>query len=393
MRHDNVSDWATDFDHRHPEWIARPIPIWEHLRKSCPVATTSRYGGVYLPVRYADICAIANDPEHFSSRSVVVREDASLGFGNAPINSDPPEHTEERRLLLQAFSAATIRSLEPATRAICRDLVKPLIGGIVADAAMDYAQHIPARIMALLLGLPDRDGDLFRKWIYQSLDVGIVEADVAAQSLSEMTEYMESMLAERRMRPESDIPTMLLAARINGLPLEPEKIIGMLRLLLIAGIDTTWSLIGSSLLHLAQAPHDRDVLVKQPGGIPQAVEEFLRAFSPVTMAREVIKECSRAETTFETGRMVMLSFPAANHDPSIFEAPEVVKIDRDARRHVAFGFGRHRCLGAGLARMEAKVALEEWLNAFPRFSLRPGEPITLSEGIVRGPRTVPVRLS
>lgn len=392
MRHDDVSDWPTDFDHRHPQWIANPVPILDHLRTSCPVATTSRYGGVYLPTRYADICEIANDPEHFSSRSVVVREDASLGFGNAPINSDPPEHTEERRLLLQAFSADKVRSLEPATRTICRALIKALIGAETADAAKDYAQHIPARIMALLLGLPDSDGDLFRTWIYQSLDFGIVDADVAARSLAEMTGYMAALLAARRARPEDDIPTMLLSTRISGRPLSDEKMIGMLRLLLIAGIDTTWSLIASSLLHLARTPRDRDALAQRKEGIPQAVEEFLRAFAPVTMAREVVKNCTRAETTYQPGRMVLLSFLAANHDPSVFETPELVNIDRDTRRHVAFGFGRHRCLGAGLARMEAKVALDEWLTAFPQFSLRPGEPITMSEGIVRGPRTVPVRL-
>jgi cytochrome P450 len=393
MRHDDVTDWTNDFDHRHPEWIARPAPIWDHMRKACPVATTSRYGGVYLPTGYTDICEIANDPEHFSSRSVVVREDASLGFGNAPINSDPPEHTEERRLLLQAFSADTVRKLEPSTRAICRDLIKPLLEADRADAARDYAQHIPARIMALLLGLPNSDGDLFRKWIYQSLDLGIVDADVAKQSLDEMTHYMGRLLKARRARPEDDIPTMLLAARIADQPLSDDKIVGMLRLLLIAGIDTTWSLIASSLLHLARTPQDRNALARQPEHVAPAVEEFLRAFSPVTMAREIIKECRRADTTFERGRMVLLSFPAANRDPSVFENPSVVSINRDARRHVAFGYGRHRCLGAGLARMETKVALEEWLAAFPGFAPRDGEPISFSEGIVRGPRTVPVWLS
>jgi cytochrome P450 len=165
-----------------------------------------------------------------------------------------------------------------------------------------------------------------------------------------------------------------------------------LRLLLIAGIDTTWSAIGSCLWHLATHDDDRRRLVAEPGLLPTAVEEFLRAYAPVTMAREIAKETRIDGTVFKPGEMVLLSFPAANRDPAMFPDPDRVVIDRGANRHAAFGLGIHRCIGSNLARMEIRTALEEWLARIPEFRLAPDAVVTWSEGAVRGPRRVPVLL-
>ena len=393
MHRPTVEDWQSDFDHRDPVWINDPAPIWHDLRGTCPIAHTSRYGGVYLPTRYKDICAIANDPENFSSRSVVVREFQSPPFSNAPINSDPPRHTEERRILLRAFGIDVVRNFEPTTRKICRELIAPLATRASCDAAVEYAQHIPARIIALLLGLPESDGELFRKWIYQSLDAGVVDPEATSSSLQEMTTDMEKLISDRRQSPRNDITTELLQATIDGKPLADECVVGMLRLILIAGIDTTWSMIASGIWHLAQRADQQNDLVNQPELMRGAVEELLRAFSPVTMAREIVRDTEFGGVLFKNGEMVLLSFAAANRDIEIFDRPNVIELGRTNNPHVAFGYGRHRCIGAGLARMEIRVALEEWLNAFPSFSLDTRRSINWSEGVVRGPRTVPVLLS
>jgi cytochrome P450 len=165
-----------------------------------------------------------------------------------------------------------------------------------------------------------------------------------------------------------------------------------LRLLLIAGIDTTWSAIGACLRHLATQDADRRRLVAEPELMTRAVEEFLRAYSPVTMAREIVKETQIHGTTFKPGEMVMLAFPAANRDPAVFPGADQVLIDRRDNRHAAFGLGIHRCIGSNLARMEVRVALEEWLARIPEFVLEPGATVTWSEGNVRGPRRVPLLL-
>jgi cytochrome P450 len=160
------------------------------------------------------------------------------------------------------------------------------------------------------------------------------------------------------------------------------------QLLLVAGIDTTWSGIGSCLWHLAKTPEDRRRLVAEPTLMPSAIEEFLRAYSPVTMAREVAKDAQVNGCTFKEGQMVLLSFPAANRDPEMFPDADKVIIDRKENRHAAFGLGIHRCVGSNLARMEMTVAVEEFLKRIPEFQLAGS--VTWSEGSVRGPRKLPL---
>jgi cytochrome P450 len=158
----------------------------------------------------------------------------------------------------------------------------------------------------------------------------------------------------------------LLEAHIDGKRLDDRHLNGMLRLLLIAGIDTTWSGIGATPWHLARTPTERDRLVAEPAMMPTAIEEFLRAFSPVTMAREVVKDTEISGCPIKAGNMVLLSFPAANRDPAMFPDADKVIIDRQENQHSAFGLGIHRCVGSNLARLEMTVGLEEWLKRIPR---------------------------
>jgi cytochrome P450 len=193
----------------------------------------------------------------------------------------------------------------------------------------------------------------------------------------------------RRKAPGDDLISYLLQARYpDGEPFKPNHVLGSLRLLLVAGIDTTWSGIGASIWHLARTPADRERLTREPELIPTAIEEFLRAFAPVTMARLVAKETTVNGCTFAEGEMVMLSFPAANRDPAVFPDANKVIIDRQENRHAAFGLGIHRCVGSNLARMEMTVAIEELLRRCPSFHLT-GE-VAWSQGTVRGPRLLPI---
>jgi cytochrome P450 len=176
----------------------------------------------------------------------------------------------------------------------------------------------------------------------------------------------------------------------DGQPLSDAHVQGSLRLLLIAGIDTTWSAIGSALWHLAKTPGDRERLIAEPELMPTAIEEFLRAFAPVTMAREVVKETEIGGCPIKPGNMVLLSFPAANRDPAVFPDADKVVIDRKQNPHAAFGLGIHRCVGSNLARMEMTIAIEQWLKRIPDFRLDPAGKVAWSEGTVRGPRQLPM---
>jgi cytochrome P450 len=258
------------------------------------------------------------------------------------------------------------------------------------DAAVDYAQEIPVRVIAHMLGVPETDGALFRKWIHEILELGITDDEALARASAEMTAYFAERMTARRTSPRDDLISYFVHARIDGELMTEQHINGTLRLLLVAGIDTTWSAIGSCIWHLASHPADRERLLAEPELMPFAVEEFLRAYAPVTMAREVVAETQINGCRFEPGQMVLLSFPAANRDPKMFPDADRVVIDRKENRHAAFGLGIHRCIGSNLARMEIKVALEEWLKRIPEFRLDPAAKVTWSEGTVRGPRKLPV---
>ena len=401
-RHPPVTDWATDFDHTDPVWVNNPFPIWEELRETCPVAHSNRYGGTWLPVTHEHVSAIAYDTENFTSRAVVVSEarpgpnDLPAPIGGAPpITSDPPFHAMARRLMLPAFAPKKIEALEPFTRELCNELLDSLEGKDVVDAAVDYAQHIPLRVIAKMLGFPASDADYFRHIIHLILEEGIniaEEDDVRLLEGQSIDAYFDAQIADHVANPRDDLTTFLLNAELDGNKLIHEHVRGTMLLILVAGIDTTWSAIGSSLWHLATHADDRARLVADPSLIPTAIEEFLRAYAPVTMARLVKEDVEIGGCPMKVDDWVLLPFPAANRDPAFFDRADEVLIDREENRHAAFGLGIHRCLGSNLARMELRIAVEEWLKRYPDFELLDPSTVTWAAGQVRGPRSIPVRL-
>ena len=400
--HPPVEDFATDFDHTDAAWVADPFPIWDELRQTCPVAHSERYGGTWLPTTHEAVAAVAYDTEHFTSRSVVVSEvkpggmDLPAPIGIAPpITSDPPFHALARRLLLPAFGPKRIAALEPFTRELCRELLDATNPADTIDAAIQYAQDIPLRVIVGMLGFPQEDADIFRdfiRMIIEDVDMPAEEREALQQGGSGLDQYITARMEEHLENPRDDLTTFLLEAELDGNKLEPQHVFGTMVLLMVAGIDTTWSAIGASLWHLATHPEDRKRLVENPSLMPMAVEEFLRAYAPVTMARMVSKDFDFEGCPMKEGDWLLLPFPSANRDPAVFDRADEVVIDREEYRHAAFGLGIHRCIGSNLARMELTVAIEEWLARYPDFELTDSSAVIWSAGQVRGPRTIPVRI-
>jgi cytochrome P450 len=396
-----VQDWATDFDVLDPRYVDNPFIIWDDLRQSCPIAHTDRRKSSWLPTRYDDVTEIAHDIAHFSSLKVAVipgdeDEDPNadfdgpnLEYGLPPISSDPPLHTWTRRLLLPWFSHKRVDSYVPLTRELCRGLLDQFSGEGNADAAADYAQQIPVRVIARILGVSPDLSDTFTGWVRDVLEFAD-DPERRQRGGEGLLNYFLGQLEECRRNPGDDLLSELLTTEVDGQPVDDGIVLGMAALVLIAGVDTTWSAIGSSLWHLAAHPDDRKRLVTEPDLMPTAVEELLRAYAPVTMARLVTEDIEYKGCPMKAGDKVLMNFPAANRDPEAFEHPDVVRLDRAHNRHVAFGSGIHRCAGSNLARMELQVALEEWLARIPEFALAEGEEITWAGGQVRGPRTLPV---
>jgi cytochrome P450 len=392
-----VSDWTTDFSHMEPEWAADPYPIQHDLRQRCPIAHTNRFGGGWLPTRYDDVSAIAYDTEKFSSRSIIMSnyrppQDVAPIGGSPPISSDPPFHHDARKLLLPAFTKTAVGRQEPATRAFCHALIDAFDGQDVVDAARDYAQHIPMRVIADMLGFPPEDGPQFRRFVENTLEGVNLPPEERVERMRALFGYLLAQVHDHLDNPREDLTSYLINAELYGHKLQPEHVVGSMALLLIAGIDTTWSAIGASLWHLASTPSDRERLVTDPGLLPTAMEEFLRAFAPVTMARLVREDMTWRGVDMRADDWILLSFPAANRDDAQFDRADEVVIDREVNRHAAFGLGIHRCVGSHLARMELRVALEVWLDRIGEFSLADPAAVTWSTGQIRGPRALPLRI-
>ncbi|MBU6329373.1 MAG: cytochrome P450 [Acidobacteria bacterium] len=399
MQHPPVTDFATDFDHTDEAWVADPYPIMEDLRERCPIAHSERYGGMWAPMTHEAVSAIANDTEHFTSRTVVITEGrpgddappAPIGVA-PPISSDPPFHEVARRLLLPAFAPRPVNALEGFSRDLCTSLIDDMGDAEVIDASLQYTQHIPVGVIAKMVGLPPADGDLFRHFVHEIIEAVDLPVEERIARFQPIEEYIVGLIEDHRANPTDDLISYLLDVEIGGNKLLDEHVFGTIVLLIVAGIDTTWSAIGSSLWHLAQNPDDLARLVAHPELIPSAVEEFLRAYAPVTMARLVKEDFEFQGCPMKKDDWILLSFPAANRDPEFFDNADQVLIDREINRHSAFGLGIHRCLGSNLARLEMVVAIEEFIRRFPRFELADPSAVTFSQGQVRGPRSLPIRI-
>jgi cytochrome P450 len=281
---------------------------------------------------------------------------------------------------------------EESTRAFCHSLIDGFAGRDVVDAAADYAQHIPMRVIADMLGFPPEDGPQFAQFVENALEGINLPPEERLERSALLFEYLFAQIRDHVANPRDDLTSYLIEAELYGQKLEPIHVAGTMALLLIAGIDTTWSTIGASLWHLAGHEEDRRRLATDPTLLPTAMEEFLRAYAPVTMARLVKEDMHWHGVDMKADDWVLLPFPAANRDPEQFERADEVVIDRKVNKHAAFGLGIHRCVGSHLARMELRVALEVWLERMPEFTLADPAAVAWSTGQIRGPRELPLRI-
>ena len=394
-----VNDPTTDFNIFDPEFVRDPYPTMSEIRESaCPIAHSDRWGGSWFPTRYQDVIAIAQEYEIFTSRDIVVVPRSGLGVEGPyagvaapPISSDPPDHHWHRRLVLPVFAPQAVAKYEQITRDFCNQLIDTFIDKGEADAGTDYAQQIPVRVIATMLGVPLEMADEFTSWVRGVFEVGLTDPKVRFESRLKILNFFQTQLEDRKKNPrEHDLITDLLHSG-DKYPVTDQYVLGVCNLMLVAGIDTTWSAIGSSLWHLAGHPEHRGQLRANPDLWPTAVEELLRAYSPVTMARIVDRDTEFQGCPMKAGDRILMAYPAANRDPRQFEHPDEVILDREHNRHVAFGSGIHRCAGSNLARLELRVALQVWLERIPEFSLVDPAGVTWAGGQVHGPRVCRVR--
>lgn len=396
-----VTDWTTDYDISDPSYIEDPLPIWREMRERCPIAHTERLKGSWNPTRFDDVRALAKMVPELSSRAPLVMPpppdfpEQSLyeqQIAAAPITADPPIHTWTRRLILPALSPKTVGRYAAYTEELAHTLIDGFIDKGECDAAVDYSQQIPPRVIAHLLGINPDMADTFVDWVNDLLGEGLLDPEKRLAAHNAFLEYLGIEVHERVENPKDDLLTELLHAEPTDEDAEvtPQVVVGIANLLVVAGIDTTWSSIGSALWHLGTNPDDLARLNAEPDLLPVAVEEFLRYYAPVTMARIADTDVAYGGVHIKQGDKVLMNFPAACHDPEHFDDPDEFVIDRQRNRHVAFGSGIHRCAGSNLARLEMNIALGAWLQRIPEFQVCDPNSVKWAGGQIRGPRVMKV---
>ena len=382
----------TSFDLYDKELMQDPHRVYDEFRTHCPVAHSDRTEGFWVLSRYEDVVAANLDTSTFSSRFCLLPR---MQFGpdfteRPPLTLDPPEHTAFRRLLLPGFTAKQVAKWEPDIRRICREALAEFAATGSCDATSDYAKKIPLGFTCQLLGVPPEMEPDFARWSF-----GLVEADDvegALKAAGEIAAFLHGQVEQRRTAPTDDLISVLMDIEIEGERLDGPQLLGALVLILIAGLDTTWSAIGSSLYHLASHPEDRRRLVKDPSLIPSAVEELLRYETSVHPTRTVTRPCELGGVELSPGDRIAVPYGASNRDPTVFERPDEIVLDRAANRHLAFGAGNHRCLGSHLARLELRVAFEEIFRRVPSFSVPRDAVLRAYGGQTRAIANLPFRI-
>jgi len=354
------------YDPAAPDFQARLPEVYEWLREEAPVYRSP--AGWWALSRFEDVRAAAADPVLFSSEGT----DISQGLLPFIQSLDPPRHDALRALVSRAFTAKRIAALEPRIRAVARELLGGFAGAGRGDLLAQYARQLPSRVIGELIGIPPEVREAFLGWtdaLVEAAPDGEGAERVRGPAASIYREF-STLLEARRREPRDDLASALLEAEIDGVRLSQPELLGFCFVLIVAGNDTTTNLIANGAVLLARHPEQRKLLVEQPARLPNAIEEMLRLESPAQALPRILRRNATLHgVALSAGALVRLVWGAANRDPREFEDAERFDVARPLRRHLGFGHGIHFCLGAHLARLEARVAFEELLARLPDYAL------------------------
>jgi len=379
-----------------PEYLANPYPACRRLRERDP-CHYSRLTGQLVVSRYQDVDRILRDHKRFSNdlgkaarkRSTRDRLTERGQVKKSMLSLDPPDHTRLRGLVSRAFTPRSVAEMEPFIRATAHSLIDAAEGRNEFDLMKNFAGPLPTLVNARMIGVPASDLQLFKTWsdrfarVLEPLGLSERETRQIVQTEEEFGRYFAEKIQERRSDPRDDMVTRLVHAEDEGNRLTSSETIVMLRLLLVAGNETTTNLIGNGMLALLRHPEQLDALRAQPDRIPAAIEELLRYDSPVQAdARVVVKDTEICGKTARAGSRLVLLLGSANHDPERFDRPDKLDITRPGPANISFGRGIHHCLGAPLARLEGRVAVEVLLERFADIRLAEGPPPRFRSSIV-----------
>lgn len=372
-----------------------PYGVWRRLRDEAPLYRNDAYDFWALS-RFSDVAAAHQDPATFSSSRGTVLEymtGEDLSPHGVMIFMDPPAHTSLRGLVFRAFTPRRVSGLEDRVRTFCAELLDPYVGSRGFDYFQDFAAHLPSMVISALLGVPDDERDEQRRNIDQVFHiepgVGMIN-EVSLAAGARLNEYLLSLVERRTKAPADDLISALCQAEVDdgGVTrrLTPQETAGFAGLLFQAGTETVGRLLGNAAVLLADNPGERQALVAEPELIPNAIEELLRFEPPSPVqGRWTTREVELHGTTVPANSKVLLLTGSAGRDERVFPDPDRFDVRRKLEQnHLSFGYGIHFCIGAALARVEARVALEETLKRFPTWELDRDHVVRQHTSTVRG---------
>ncbi len=386
------------FDHHSPDFAADPWPVLADLRSRCPVAHSDAYGGFYVVTKYEDIKRVALDDETFSSaETILIPPKKNAGQKSIPIEMDPPEFLEYRRIMHPMFSPAAIDRLEPLIEIFVHRCIDEFIEGGEADLVHDLADPLPAMVTLQKLGLPVERWREFAEPMHKTVQLrqdnparaGVLE------ELAVIARTVREAIEQRRAAPRDDMISYLLTGEVFGEPVADEAVHEMVMLTLQGGLDTTGAAISSSLLFLDRDREARQRLIDDPSALPAAIEEFLRVSPPqFALARTVNTDVEVGGRTIPAGSRVLLVWASGNRDEDVFDRADDVVLDRFPNRHMTFGLGAHRCLGSTLARRQILIALRAVLRRLPDYEVLHDRVIRSETiGVAYGTFSMPARFT
>ena len=374
--------------------LGDPYPTYRELRARMPLGLHPQ--GYWVVTKHADLLAISCDPFTFcNSRGLIpgdVVRDAAEESAPTILHMDPPQHRRYRRLAQPAFSRRYVAPLEPFIRRLAAERLDAIEPGETVEYVDAFAAPLPTIVIAELLGIPSSDRDLFRKWSDATIEVAGTGED--SGGTGELLAYLADVIAERRKHPRDDMISRLIAADVDGERLDEQQLQMFGLTLLVAGNETTRNLLAQGTRALAQHPDQLAILVADPAAIPTGVEEMLRLESPIIgFLRTATRDVTLRGQKIREGDRLWLCYASANRDEDVFgpDADEF-RVARNPNPHLAFGIGEHFCLGAALARLEARVCFEELFARFTRIEVA-GPVEALASPLMRGIVRMPIRLS
>ncbi|MCB2073312.1 MAG: cytochrome P450 [Novosphingobium sp.] len=374
-----------------PEFLSDPYEFYPSLHEKYPPLfydADTMVGGTWVTIKHADALKALRSSDFTIQNGSIFPRDPEDFFPLIPVEFDPPEHRKYRNILDPMLSPKAVLELSNDIRALANELIDEFIDKGECEFTTDFARPLPVSVFLNLMGLPLDMRDTFVRWVVSL--ISFAERDKAVQIMAEIREYLSSVIEEKRANPDNGAISRIVHGTVDGEPLGEQEVYGFVFFLFIAGIDTVYAAMNNIWVWLARNPERRREMIAEPENIDSQLEELLRYYGVTFSGRTLVRDLEMNGVQMKAGDRFMCILPACNYDPDVYENPREVDFHRPRKPILTFTGGVHACMGGHLARLEIKIALQEWLRRIPEFDLKPGTQISYLPSGVIGPASVPL---